>query len=257
MGPVRASLMSKPVAIASLFPVEVEYNRAYRSHDEGGYFTDYTIPASTGECVIITVTDAFQREYQGGSEEVGGGDRYADVKHDGIGIARDVVRHAKDGILGAIGDAGPAIWLCSGEGPSPTEIAYWTKMQIQWARVRIASCDKAFFEQKYDTITDLDRALGEWMKLDARKHKWLRPIEMGNTKLCQFCHETIPAGAPVCSNCTRIVDPIEFKIQENLIKEAMAVLGENEEALKEAGHMSEDVAPAATVSGGRRRNRAA
>lgn len=234
-----SQLTSVPVTVATIFPVELPYNRPYRSLDKGGYHTDYTLPAAVNrEVSVLVVTDALQREYAGN-------DKYSDISVPALAIAKDVVRHAKDGIIGVTGDVGPGIWVCSGPLPSEKEVRYWQQQQVAWARIRVSICDRLYFEQKYNDISDLDRAIGEWMGLDALKHKWLRPIEMGDTKSCPFCRTVIPAPATICSACSQIIDPAGFEAQKRLLSEAEAAVegfgrGELDEARESDKKIAEE-----------------
>lgn len=236
MDQVTQAYMSLPkVTVASLWPMEIKYPRPYKTDPMGGFHTDYGIAAAPFDGPPTTTKIGWGMIHQHmGSRQ------YGAVPEQGgaVGIAKDFVRHCRN-VPGASGAAHPAVWICAGDEPTAEEIATHREAQVRLARARIILADKNHLTGHRDQITDYERTLASWMKIDPRMHPWMLNEEKGATKKCTFCRSDIDFEASVCTNCHQIVDPKLFARQK-LMRDAL---------MAEAEKLNEELVAAARASG--------
>lgn len=200
-------LQQPKVIVASLYPLAIDFNRPYKSDIKGGYNTAYNLAASDGDTPsLLAVGPGAQNTYVGEK-------RYTDQWETADAIAKDVVRNARSVPL-SDGLAGPAVWICEGDQPTPEECRRYRKGQEIWAGRRTLQARDWHIRGKADLITELDRTLGKWLRLNPAKHLWMMQDERTEMKACVYCASEYDVRVPVCGNCNRVVNPKLFAAVE-------------------------------------------
>ncbi len=188
--------------IATIYPIAVSYHRPFKTKRTGGFWTDYDLPAAPmeGPPKTIQVSDGLQHEHVAAKT-------WNNFPITAESIAKDVVRNARETVLGSSVGLGPGVWICAGAVPTDAEIARERTRQMLWFRWLIADGDTNWYtEGRRNQTTDLHRAAAEWMHVDPRNHEWVHLQTRGEVKPCVFCRSQIDGGAAVCPNCQNVVD---------------------------------------------------
>ena len=222
--------LGRTAVIASWWPKEKVVERRFRSRPDGGYYTAYTIPACPAEAkepVLLTIGDALELHNLGGATVDGAKAvfREAPVPGGAVEIAKDIINATRGSAVGAAEGRHPGIWICaSTEGPTPEECARWRAEQESYFRALVAQADDAHFQGHKQAISTLHRMAAEWLRLDTRKHEWVRAPQRGEIISCPFCRVQIDALSAKCSNCNEIVDQKRYDELKNVAQQAREYL---------------------------------
>lgn len=201
--------LGRRAVIASFFPLQQVVQRRYRSLPEpAGHLTNYMIPAcalDAKEPVTVVIGDAFERHYLGEK-------RWAETVVPGgaPAIAQDIVQSCRDNAVHVDEGRHPAIWICAGSEPSAEEKGRWLREQEAYFKALAAVADDALAQGKKEAIGTLHRLAGTWLRLDPRRHQWMRDEQRGDVKVCPLCRTQIDSESIVCTNCHQVVDPVAF-----------------------------------------------
>lgn len=238
---MSAMYLSMPrVMVASLYPLPIRYERPFKSTVGGGFHTAYTLDAAPVDSSVPVLLRA------NGELGIGvglihqhmGNRRYGTVPEEkgALGIALDFIRYARN-VPGSNGVCHPAVWICrDASGPDKEEIRLNLRAQENLARSRVIKSDDNWIKGERQHITEFDRVLASWLRVDIKAHPWMQNDERAELKKCQFCRTDIDAQAAVCPQCSKVVDARLYRdleaMQAAALREA-ADLAEQEEKLRE------------------------
>jgi hypothetical protein len=202
--------MSLRCTVISLVPFDI------REEKPGLVPPRFFIPASDGKTPqIIHVDTATHFVYL--DENRG----HLQVKNPSDVIAKSIVHDYCHSQLGLDDEAGPALFFVPEDltldevmKKYNVEIARKLRRQRKWFvnLCKVADDDWRKYHQ-HNVISDFQRTCAELLGLNPKEHEWMDAMGMMNNlnKYCPYCYMSIPKEAPVCSNCSRVLDPAMVK----------------------------------------------